>query len=319
MENLIKKYKVWRHFKTLKKGVIEDPRPLEEKQRDYVGIGADQEVLCPDGQWDAYKPTYETQFIKYADTYACVSYSACNTIEFLYKRKYGIEINLSDRFLAILSGTKCYLGNWLQKVADTLRHNGFLYENEFPAPAEIRKCEDFYIPLTEDQINLAKSRLNEYEITYRWIPATEEDIKNALRYAPLQVIIENGIHAVTCYGYVGNKAKIYDHYLFYGDNCYLYDFSKIKGAMQYDIKRKKPLEIRVDNKYGNTTDDWDLFKVLPVESWVYLLKKRGEFPSKRQFYGLTVGRWDYDTVFNNKRGDLWLYFTKSEAKEKGLI
>jgi hypothetical protein len=310
--DLIKRYKVWKHLNHLRKNpaVANDPRSDEEKDKDYRGIGATMPVLQADGQWDDYKPVYETQFLKFWDTFACVTFSSANCLEFLHKRKYGTEINTSDRFIAIMSGTKCNFGNWLQSVGNTWNNCGFLYESEFPSPQTIYSCEEYYIPITQEQKDLAKSRLKTYTINYRWIAANETSIKEALKYAPVQVVINNGSHAVTCYGYEGSKAKIYDHYLNYGDNCYLYDLSKISHAMQYDITIMTPQEIMVDKKYGENIEDYEAMKILPAASWVYIFNKLKRFPTKRELYGLTIGHWDYEAVFLNRVGDKWLYKKK---------
>jgi len=314
LKNLFKKNKFKNH------GVIPDPRSDEEKKFDWVGIGADEEVLCPDGQWDDYLPEFEPQFLKWAETYACTNFSSANCLETLLRRKYGIKCNLSDRKSAITSGTQCYRGNYLHRVANDWRTTGFLYEEEFPNPTEIRSCEEYYIPIPQELLDRAKSRLNEWEITYRWIDTTEEAIKEALKYGPLQVVINNGTHAVMCYGYEGNKAKIYDSYLYYNKPTYLYDIKKITIAMKYNITKKGSTKFRVDEKYGDKTDDFDLmFKILSWRDWLYILNQIKRNPTKREFYGLTAGRWDFETVFKNKNGDIWLHYTKPEAKEKKLI
>lgn len=275
---------MWRHLRNIRKhpAVVRDPRSEEEKQRDYQGIGATMPVLQEDGQWDAYKPVYETQFLKYADTFACVTFSSANCLEFLHKRKYETDLNTSDRFIAILSGTKCNFGNWLQNVGNTWNNAGFLYEIEFPSPSQIMNCSEFYVPLTQEQKDLAKSRLQTYEISYRWITATDWAIKQALQFAPVQVVINDGSHAVTCYGYEGDKAKIYDTYLNYGDNCYLYDFSKISSAMQYDIILKNN-----DMKFLKTQSD-------PT---VYLILEDRAFPilEPTTYYALS-GKTDWSSV-----------------------
>jgi len=319
-KNLFKKSK----FKNQNHGVIPDPRSYEERRLDWVGIGAEEEVLCPNGQWDNYLPGFEPQFLKWAETYACTNFSSANCLETLLKRKYGIEYNLSDRKSAITSGTRCNWGNYLQRVADDWRHTGFLYEFEFPNPTEIKRCEDYYIPIPQELLDRAKSRLNEWEINYCWINSNEQAIKEALKYAPLQVVINNGTHAVMCYGYEGNKAKIYDSYL-YGGNptylcTYLYDIDKITAVMKYNITKKETPKIRVDEKYGDKTDDFDLmFKIIGWKDWLYIFNQIKRNPTKREFYGLTAGRWDFESVFKNKNGDIWLYYTKPEAKEKKLI
>jgi len=257
-------------------GVLTDPRQKNEKIFDYFGIGAEEEILFPDGQADAYLPTKEIQVVDGVETWTCVDQSSDNCLETLHKKKYGFEINIDDQADAIMAGTKCFYGNYLQKVADSKRHNGCLLEGIWNAPRPIKDCSEFLgIELSEEYRQKAKEFLNQYEITYRW--AT--NYKDELRYAPLQVVINNGSHAVMAYGYEGDKLKIYDSYW---NDKYLYDISKVICAMRYNITRKN--------------NDMEFIKTV-TKSSVYLKLEDRIYPilEPTTFYQLSGGQ-DWNIV-----------------------
>lgn len=62
----------------------------------------------------------------------------------------------------------------------------------------------------------------------------------------------------------------------------------------------------VDFKYDMKVDDFELMKLLPFTSWIWLLIKLKRFPTKREFYALTAGRWGYDSVFD-KNNPAYIY------------
>lgn len=80
-----------------------------------------------------------------------------------------------------------------------------------------------------------------------------------------------------------------------------------------------PENPRVDNNYGQkrTWDSYLLEKSFAFNPW--LINKIRRLPNNREIKGLAYGRWDMASVFLGKSGDIWLYNTKPEAREKKLI
>ena len=69
----------------------------------------------------------------------------------------------------------------------------------------------------------------------------------------------------------------------------------------------------VDLKYNINIGDWDLIKMLPFTTWIWLLTKLKRFPTKREFYALTAGRWGYDAVFDkNNQAHLYIYWIRKD-------
>lgn len=170
--------------------IVEPPRFTDY----FLGAGTKipEEVLCADRNWLVWKPVFEKQHSIYFDSMACVTFSALNVIEFLHKRLWDFEINLSDRFLAKMSGT-CKNGNTLVNVADTLRKIGDVDEERWDYPTERRipvfDWDDFYCDIPKWIQDEALKLLKDYEIKYEWVISTPENYYNALQYAPLQTTV----------------------------------------------------------------------------------------------------------------------------------
>ena len=135
---------------------------LGQRRTDYIAGTLPYEVRNSSGDWEQYLPTGEKQFNRNMDTMACVSFSALNAIEVQYKFLTGEEINLSDRFTATMSGTTPK-GNYLWKVADSLRHDGVVPEYSWPSPQDFT-WDTYYSPVPVDTINQAKDFLDSWEV-----------------------------------------------------------------------------------------------------------------------------------------------------------
>src|SRR3990167_10083955 len=108
------------------------------KPDDYV-FGASPvpyEEINPSGDWSDYLPTRERQNLHNIETYACVTFTTLNAIEILIRKQYGLERNYSDRFLAMVSGTK-EGGNTPNTVAEFLRKVGVVGEEVWPFSPDI--------------------------------------------------------------------------------------------------------------------------------------------------------------------------------------
>lgn len=140
------------------------------------------EELVPDGDWSPFLPSEENQNTNTGDTFACVSFGTTNAVEMLARRRFKDMKNLSDRFLAVLSGTVVGQGNTPKKVADTLRHKWSVNEDEWP---DVDTVEEFYAPIPEPLKTLAIARGAEFEFGYEYISNAPGVIKNALKRSPV--------------------------------------------------------------------------------------------------------------------------------------
>lgn len=193
----------------------------------------DRVVYQADRDWTPYLPSYEPQSTTGFDSYGCVAYSLNNCLETLEKRIYGTQLNRSDRFLAVGSGTVPYVGNSLASVAQFNRSNGFIDETDYPF---VKTQSEYYQVIPDTLYKKAKLALENYESQYEWVYTRDQmsggiDLPallwEALSYAPLQITgrfdnVSNGVyntytgqanHVVMLFKGVKNQYwEIYDHY-----------------------------------------------------------------------------------------------------------
>lgn len=184
-------------------GVIEGQR-----NTDYIAGTLPYEIRNPSGNWEQYLPTGEKQYNRNMDTMACVSFSALNSIEVQYKFLTGEEINLSDRFTATMSGTMKE-GNYLWKVADSIRKDGVIEEDLWPAPVNY-SWDSYYSAITIDIINEAKEFLNDWEVKYEFIDFSRDSLMYHLKQAPIQIVKPG--HAILDFFTTQDVVKYFDSY-----------------------------------------------------------------------------------------------------------
>lgn len=255
-------------------GVIEQP-PLATDYIAGVESGCPTDVLVADGDWSAYLPNDETQHSVYFDSFACVTFSALNTLEtllneaiasnrlptpqrdFLIQRGYYIngKVNFSDRFTARQSGTT-HQGNYLGAVADSIRHDGLVPEAAWPYPRDQRTpvfdWADYYADVPQSAIDLGKQFVNLFDVRYEWVPTPI--ISQYLKYAPVQVVTKvcpgwnsadpipacgtGSGHATAVYRWSDGVAFDYDSYV----PCRkrLGPGYGISSAMRYSVQPRAP-------------------------------------------------------------------------------
>lgn len=158
----------------------------------WVGGTIPYEVVLESGDWRPFIPLGEKQQDP-AETMACVTFSCMSILETQIKQQTGTEPNYSDRFIAKLSGTT-HQGNYLDKVADTVRTIGVVNETDWPKPPNYN-WDSYYAPIPQDVINKAQK----LDIAYESMTATLDNLKRALKQSPVQIILtkDSPNHAVT--------------------------------------------------------------------------------------------------------------------------
>ena len=219
--------------------------PCYPKPEDYV-LGAETAVQMTErvsnGDWTPYSPSTEKQHSITFDTLSCTSFSFCNTAEFQMnymfkhnqipqekvswlKEKGYIDntgtINFSDRFLAIMSGTK-KTGNDFRTVAETARIKGLIPDKMFPFGGST--WEEYHNKdlITQEMIDTGLEFLKMFDIKWHWVffdqdpKLSDTDFKasiEALKTAPLQVGIPTpATHATTLISMSKTTAKMFDTY-----------------------------------------------------------------------------------------------------------
>lgn len=175
------------------------------------------EVINEYGDWQPYSPTEEAQNSVYFDSFACVSFWANNTVEhqlnfFIATKQLSqakiewledngyIEngkVNLSDRFLAKVSGTT-RTGATVQSVCDAFRHFGAVPEKDWDYPrlqrTPVFDWDDYYAPIPQHLLDKGIEFLRvigahpdpKDAIKYEWVYG---DFEKHLKQAPLGLTI----------------------------------------------------------------------------------------------------------------------------------
>lgn len=158
-------------------------------KKDYI-LGSNsslpKSVLVESGQWGNWLPKKEVQDFP-IETDSCVTFAILNAVEILLRYEFVNTEDLSDRFLAYITGTGSKHGNNPQIVAEALRTKGDVKESEWPYTAELKTWEDIYTTPPQKLYAEALSFVSEYGFGHEWVPSTPEDMKQALKYSPLTV------------------------------------------------------------------------------------------------------------------------------------
>ena len=173
--------------------------------------GITPETLFPDGCIQ-YLPEVEEQIGIYFDTYGCVSFSACNALEVLIKKKIADGkfkgdtvkflldkgyfkndvINFDDQWLVVKSGTIPNVGNDGWSVMDTIRKQGLPPQslNTFDLRNRVYSQNNLDLYYSEDSLNplsdyVADEFRDRFEILYEWV--SRDDWEQASKEGVLQV------------------------------------------------------------------------------------------------------------------------------------
>src|SRR3990167_2690652 len=184
-------------------GVIEGKRDT-----DWLGGTLPYEERNPSGDWTPYLPPGEWQTNHTTDTMACVTFSALNSIEVQHILLTGAHREFADRFTAKMSGTTTN-GNYLWKVADSIRKDGLVNEIVWPKPIEYT-WDTYYEEIPQFIKVKGLEFLTEFDVAYEWIDFTRESLIHHLKHAPIQVTIPG--HAVLAFWSTQQVTRFFDSY-----------------------------------------------------------------------------------------------------------
>lgn len=199
---------------------------LEEthsKPTDYEFLGASkipQEVLVEDGDWSPYLPKLEVQKNNQFDSYSCTNFANNNASEMIHIKRYGEEVNYSERFSAVVSGTQPGRGNSHANVAECRRKKGSVLESECPFTENMTQSQ-YFAKVSDDLLAKGLKWVESYEYGYEKVAMS--NFKESLKYSPLQVAVDSRTnktanfqapdHSVVIYGFKNNKWLVFDSYM----------------------------------------------------------------------------------------------------------
>jgi hypothetical protein len=190
--------------------MLNDGVLIGRREADYIGGTLPFFVRNESGDWRVYEPPAENQSSNLADAMACVSYSACHSIETQIYFLTGEKVDYSERWLALMSETTKN-GNYQYKVADTIRQYGLVRQESWPVPVNFTWDEYYVKPSPEQQAKLieeGKEWLKKWNVGYEWL--NESEVAQHLKQVPIQIVItkNNPRHAVL----LVNQLTYFDSY-----------------------------------------------------------------------------------------------------------
>jgi hypothetical protein len=167
------------------------------KDTDLPLLGSNLPVIFEDGNWSSMLVEFESQVRAGIDPWSCVSYSALTCLE-MYAKVQNIDINKSDKFTAVMSGTRAGVGNSFRNVSESIKRDWTVDEAIYPYTDST--LESYYRPVPEAIKQIALADKPNWTYFYRY-PATaqaigqdprtrEEVIVDALKYTPLQISLK---------------------------------------------------------------------------------------------------------------------------------
>jgi hypothetical protein len=230
------------------------PDKLEYKDRILGSVNSFLgEIINPEGNWFDDAPDAELQRNRYGDVYGCVSFSFNNINEILHRRQLGENINRSDRFLVVGSGTIPNQGNSKKTVANWNRKNGFVSEEKYPYSKEMTIGEYYKKPIPASVVKEALTKVPLYDSTYEFLPDNNQSwIAEGLRYSPLWVDVEQ--YRYNDKGYIINSGSGYYHevaLLGRIDDYYVVQDSENMQLIKFDLSYRfgTPAVLSLKKKY----------------------------------------------------------------------
>lgn len=187
---------------------------VDDKLEDYVLGGLNPKnlgVAISDGHWAKYfeQMPIEIQRVADGDTFGCAGFADNNIDEALHIHQYG-DLDMSDIFTVVGSGTVRGQGNSMKAASEFKRKNGFLLESELPYNNSMT-LDQFFAKPSAEKYALAKTKLDTYEFGYlngrgNNVSAILEDLK----ISPIKIAVE-GNYAMDSNNRLINSTFLYTH------------------------------------------------------------------------------------------------------------
>ena len=161
--------------------IIAQPNKEDAQYEIVFGAEAPQEAQ----NWEQFLPQEEWQ----RSTNGCVSFSRLNCAETLAKKE-GLELNLSDRHLFVLSGTS-KTGNTLNAVSEAFRTLGIVREEFYAWKPEMLEDQSAHWQEIFDTSSIPADTRRYLGGNHSWVNS-KSAMKSALAFSPLQLAIGVG-------------------------------------------------------------------------------------------------------------------------------
>ena len=206
------------------------------------------------GHWRDFQPVSELQRNRRGDVYGCVSFSNNSAHEFIIKKQYGEEPNMSDRYLVVGSGTIPNVGNYKQTVATWKKDNFWIPEEKWPYSPDMT-VDEYYnnLKVPTEFLMEGKKMSKLYVIDFDWLGDSKiQTIKDGLEFSPVQVDVQS--YSFNSKGYIINNGTNYIH------EVIIFDYEQGECWWVFDSENEQFIKF-----------DWNYHFGSPM---IHLLKKK---------------------------------------------
>lgn len=210
--------------------------PFIHSEKDwFLGSVLDHQVVFPDGHGVLqFQPQPRPQFNRNFDSFSCVVFGIAKSLCYSLKRKYNIDVDISEMFSAVMAKVTPGRGTTIRLGMEAFRLDGFLYEHEMPFTDKTTQDEWFsQKPMT--LVIKARDRVRgenaEFEINWESICDStnipHELIADALKYG--NPIVVTGYAWASFYGARDGEIGVYKDYGYNANHCFLVADHNIDG------------------------------------------------------------------------------------------
>lgn len=169
-----------------------------ESSQELLGGVTERVILRPDHQWVDFITEYESQKNAYFNAYDCAAQGGWNGIQTVTNTTYGLTLNKSKRYTAVMGGTIPGKGASMNQIMEAIRKFGSVEESLWPSMTEEMTEEEFYKPIPVE-IQAQESFLKAgYTFNHEWIkkplpfvpPPTPSEVWNTLKYSPISSAVD---------------------------------------------------------------------------------------------------------------------------------
>ena len=291
------------HIDTYRAGAVKGALPFEERN--------------PSGDWDSVLPPEEKQYSDFGgDSMACVTFAELNGVETQEKQQTQEYIEYSDRWIAKMSDTTRE-GNWLWKVAETIRKYGLVKEESYPKPPVPWTWDQYHAeipePLKSKLLAEGQEWLKKWDVKYESVDWSKESLMKHLKMSPLTVVIPG--HAILNFRTTAQVVYYFDTYAPHRKRV-----SDVVQAMKVVLYKKEQAVpdnfLLVDLKLGDTGRQVEkLLNALDKLNWRLSVKRSNIYVYDLEVAGL-VSRFKLSNTFglNSYWARMWeRYYLKGRS------
>jgi len=170
------------HFKKRYNDLILEETKLEDW---FLGT-IDDDVIFEIPNWISYDIIKQSQKNRNFDIWSCTVFAILKAVQYHFKVKYNINLDLSENFTAVMAGVKWGVGCSIRAVLESVRKDGRLEEIDWPfLPMETK--EEYFKPITPSLKEKAKDIRKKWKFNWEVVGKSHANIKEALKKSPVIV------------------------------------------------------------------------------------------------------------------------------------